>query len=46
MRKKEFFSGCSGDRGLMSAPLVTKSSVSDEMEERGVLEISSSVVDS
>ena len=42
MRKKEFFSGRSGDRGLINAPLL-RSSVSDETDERGVLETSSSV---
>ena len=46
VRKKEFFSGRSGDRGLMSAPLAIRSSVSDETEERGVFDNSSSVVDS
>ena len=46
VRKKEFFSGRSGDRGLMSAPLAIRSSVSDEIEERGVFDNSSSVVDS
>ena len=42
MRKKEFLSGRSGERGLSRATLLT-SSVSEEIEERGVFVISSSV---